>query len=189
MRFWVYEDAVTNHVTVHESTCGFCNEGKGTRRANKSNVSVNWNGPYHVLESAEQVAKGLNRPWKLHSCCGGSTAKSPSQTFKKFQLEEVDKSKLSLEELFHRRMLEIYVGLRDETGYVAIRFLGAVRRHGGVEYAKQALRRPVNMQGGFQKLREEGRLNMSMEYFVSQPEFSSLFTDREIVEARRRLNS
>lgn len=86
-------------------------------------------------------------------------------------------------------MLQIYVRLRDETGYVAIRFLGAVRRHGGVKYAKDALRRPLNMQGGFQMLRDEGRLDMSMEHFVASEQFRTLFSDREISEARRRLNS
>jgi hypothetical protein len=189
MGFWVYEDAITNHATVHEAGCGFCNDGKGTRRANKADVSMKWNGPFELLNSAVEFASSLNRNVKVHTCCGASRSESASQGFKKFQIEDLDESAMSLEEIFHRRMLQIYVRLRDETGYVAIRFLGAVRRHGGVEYAKQALRRPVNMQGGFHMLREEGRLDMSMEHFVSQPEFSALFTEREIMEARRRLSS
>jgi hypothetical protein len=189
MRFWVYEDAVTNHATVHEAACGFCNNGTGTHRANKSDVSMNWNGPFDQLEAAVQFATSLKRPMKVHSCCGVPRTKSTSPGYKKFQLDDVDESSLTLEALFHRRMLQIYVRLRDETGYVAIRFLGAVRRHGGVKYAKDALRRPLNMQGGFQMLRDEGRLDMSMEHFVASEQFRTLFSDREISEARRRLNS
>lgn len=189
MRFWVYEDAITNHVTVHEAACGFCNDGTGNRRANKADVSMHWSGPYGELDVAVRAAKVLERPMKVHTCCGVPRTRSTASTYKKFQLEEVDESTLSLEDLFHRRMLQIYLRLRDETGYVAIRFLTAVRRHGGVKYAKGALRRPVNMQGGFQMLRDEGRLDMSMEWFVASEQFRSLFTEAEIREARRRLGS
>jgi hypothetical protein len=94
---------------------------------------------------------------------------------------------LRLDELFDRRMKQIYVTLRDETGYAATRFLTAVHRHGGVEHAKRSLRRSVSMQSGFEKLKSEGRLHQTMEAHVADPKFRTLFTPSEIAEAHRRL--
>jgi hypothetical protein len=187
MRFWVYENGPTNHTTIHESGCGFCNDGQGTRREIKSEINGRWHGPYVKLSEAATVVEHLGRPTSVHSCCTGDRPSSGGLQYKRFELDQVDEDSLALDALFHHRMLQIYVWARDELGYCAIRFLRSVRQHGGVEHAKRSLRRPLSMQAGFGRLKDEGRLDMTMEAFVCNPQFRPLFTEAEIAEARRRI--
>lgn len=189
MAYWVYEDKPTNHATVHEGACGYCNEGAGVRKAKKSTALCQWHGPFDEEHEAWTFGQGLGRPLTVHGCCAHPYGKVSVGGYKKFQLDEIDESTLSALDLFHRRMLQIYVSLRDETGYKAIRFLGAVRRHGGVAYAKSALSRYVGSQSGLVVLREMERLDQTMEWHVTQPEFAELFTPAERAEARRRLGT
>ncbi len=188
-QYWVYKDPPTGRTTIHDEFCGFCNHGKGVNRLLKYDSELWWDGPYGSLDAALQEAQGHGHRVRIHSCCDRISKSEKSQPYRRFELDDVDETKLTLNDLFHRRMLQIYVLLRDETGYSAKRFLGAVRRHGGVEYAKQALRRPVQAQAGFQVLIDEGRLDISFEQLVSDPQFESLFSPTEIAEAKRRLRS
>ncbi len=63
-------------------------------------------------------------------------------------------------------------------GYWAIYYLRGVRNHGGRDYAKQLLRK-VGTTPGFERLRNEGHLELTVEALVVRPEYASLFTDAE----------
>ena len=197
MPYWIYENYPTNRSTIHDATCAFCNHGMGRRAGTASQANGKWHGPYGELDHATTAAALLGRPTRTHVCRPQSiehtTPAKPLESvaispYKRFQLEPIDESTLSLPDLFHRRMLQIYVSLRDEVGYCATRFLTSVRRHGGVQHAKRSLQRPIQMQTGFERLREEGRLHQTMEAHVCDAQFRDLFTPTEVAEARRRLS-
>jgi hypothetical protein len=57
-------------------------------------------------------------------------------------------------------------------------FLLGVRNHGGPEYAHQVLRK-YGTTNGFQRLTDEGRLDLTVEALVLRPEYKSLFTEGE----------
>lgn len=94
------------------------------------------------------------------------------------------------EEDFHNAMLAIYDQAGKECGYWAKRFLQGVRRNGGLAYARKMLsiRRNDSRQGGFNVLMDAGRSDISVEALALRPQFSPLFSSRELNEARRRLN-
>lgn len=195
MPFWIYENFPNNQVTVHEANCGFCNSGQGKDLAGKSKLNGIWHGPLDTIGVAIDLANGLGRPVRAHSCCPIFTTGSSqshrsgagTKTYSRFEVEAADESTLSLEELFERRLLQLYVVLRDHGGYSAVRFLNSVRRNGGVEHAKRSLRRQVDLQAGFDMLKQLDMLDMSMEAQVIDPKFDPLFTPSEIYEANRRL--
>lgn len=58
--------------------------------------------------------------------------------------------------------------------------------HGGLATARKLLRTPT-VSDGFAALWERGRLDLTVEATVVQPEFAELFDDEEIEVARRRL--
>ena len=187
LNFYLYENYPTNRVTIHASDCGFCNEGKG-KTGESVTPNGKWHGPFADVFTAKAVSEQLRRPIAIHQCCGIRQESGTSHGYVRFSLDDVQESELSLEKLFERRLLELYVDLRDATGYSAKRFLTSVRKNGGVEHAKRALRRPANLQEGFQRLKQAGMLNNSMEAHICSHEFSSLFTDWEIREAKQRLS-
>jgi hypothetical protein len=71
-------------------------------------------------------------------------------------------------------------------GYWASYFLRGVRNHGGLAYARQLLHREGTTEG-FQRLTEEGRLDLTMEALVLMPEYAELFSDDELRVAAHRL--
>ena len=71
-------------------------------------------------------------------------------------------------------------------GYWASYFLRGVRNHGGPNYARQLLR-DQGTSAGFQRLTEEGRLDLTVEALVLKPEFADLFNDDERSVASDRL--
>jgi 5-methylcytosine-specific restriction protein A len=75
-----------------------------------------------------------------------------------------------------------------ERGYWANYFLRGVRRHGGPAYARQLLR-ASNTSTGFERLKQEGRLEIAMESLVLHGEFKSLFTQDELRVAAQRLKA
>lgn len=198
MPFWVYENYPNNFVTIHEANCSFCNNGQGKKIEGKSSLYGSWHGPFNSIGLAIDTANNLARPAKTHSCC--SIFVSPSslnnqsnpsgqgtKPYHRFQVPAVDESTLSLEDLFTRRLLQLYVILRDQGGYSAKRFLTSVNKNGGVEHAKRSLRRQVELQAGFDMLKQLDMLYMSMEAHVIEAQFEPLFTPSEIYEANRRL--
>jgi hypothetical protein len=92
------------------------------------------------------------------------------------------------EERFHHRMRRIY----DEAkvlGYSATYFLQMVEQHGGVSAARRLLSTEANVQYGFERLWELGRLDLTMEAPVLEDEFAGLFTERERAIAKGRLEA
>ena len=93
---------------------------------------------------------------------------------------------MTLEEEFHKGCLEGYEAGKRELGYNATYFLQMVNQHGGVQAAKLLLN-SKNVPAGLFTLWEHGRLDMSLENFVLDPKYRSLFTEQELKTARRRL--
>ena len=92
-----------------------------------------------------------------------------------------------LEERFHQLMLErVYRETGRQCGYWAHRFRQLVANRGGVAAAKRLLARD-GVSPGFAVLREKGRLDLSMEALVLDPQFRDLFSDAERAAARDRL--
>ncbi|MEW6425435.1 MAG: hypothetical protein AB1523_11970 [Bacillota bacterium] len=92
----------------------------------------------------------------------------------------------ALEKLFHKAMISVYEKALKECGYKATYFLRMVNELGGVRAAKRLLSNP-NIQYGFEKLWECGRLDLTVEYLVLRPEWKGLFTEEEKNIARNRL--
>jgi hypothetical protein len=103
----------------------------------------------------------------------------------------------ALELRFHDEMLDIFRLAGEATrrerpdgaierGYWASYFLRGVRNHGGPDYAHLLLQRAGTTEG-FQRLTEEGRLDLTMEALVLRPEYASLFSQVERRTAAHRL--
>ena len=86
---------------------------------------------------------------------------------------------------FETALLDAYERWKT-IGYRATRFRQMLGRHGGVETARRllALR---GVSPGFERLRDEGRLQDTVEYILLRPEFALLFTAEEQAAARQRL--
>jgi hypothetical protein len=102
-----------------------------------------------------------------------------------------------LELRFHDTMLDVFRLAGEATrrtrsdgtierGYWASYFLRGVRNHGGPDYAHQLLRKEGTTDG-FQRLKVEGRLDLTMEALVLRPEYSALFSNEERRVAAHRL--
>jgi len=102
-----------------------------------------------------------------------------------------------LELRFHDAMLDVFRLAGEATrrtrsdgttarGYWASYFLRGVRNHGGPDYAHQLLRQEGTTDG-FQRLKEEGRLDLTMEALVLRPEYTELFSEEERRVAAHRL--
>ena len=91
----------------------------------------------------------------------------------------------SAEARFHAAMLESYRMAQRDLSYNATRFLQLVEARGGVQAARQLLAGAPSE--GFATLWEKGRLDLSVEAHILQPEFRELFTEAERRVAEDRL--
>lgn len=82
-------------------------------------------------------------------------------------------------------MEEIYERAGREVGYWAHRFLQMLRRRRGLETARYLLNAPVTSDG-YARLRDAGRLDLTVEALVQKPEWAPLFTVEELARARER---
>src|SRR6266480_7924576 len=87
---------------------------------------------------------------------------------------------------FHEAMLGIYRRAKSEAGYTATRFLGMVVERGGLETARYLLH-AEKVSDGYTALWERGRLDLTVEAIILQPEWRDLFSEIEREIARRRL--
>jgi hypothetical protein len=92
----------------------------------------------------------------------------------------------ALEARFHQEMVRVYGRARDEAGYHAKQFLRMLTERGGLRTAR-LLVRATTISDGFRSLWERGRLDLTVEAIMLQPEFVALFTDEERAIARDRL--
>ena len=91
-----------------------------------------------------------------------------------------------LEQEWDAAMEESYQRAGDEVGYWAGRFRQMLARRGGLGTARQILRTKVTSDG-YARLRQAGRLDLTVEAYVVRPEFAPLFTDAELEQARIRV--
>jgi hypothetical protein len=91
-----------------------------------------------------------------------------------------------LERRFDDAMMEIYQRSGAEVGYWAGRYLQMLKRRGGLATARHLLAARTTSDG-YARLREAGRLDLTVEAYVLRPEYASLFTERELESARSRL--
>ena len=82
---------------------------------------------------------------------------------------------------------DVYRRAGEETGYWANYFLRDLRSHGGLITAKKLLR-AKGISHGFRRLKEEGRLDLTVEALVLRQEFRPLFTNGELALAKARLD-
>jgi hypothetical protein len=87
---------------------------------------------------------------------------------------------------FQQDMLDAAEQCVRELGYRPGYWLRMISDHGAVDATKRLLRGP-RASDGFTRLWEEGRLDLSAEFFVLLPRYEPLFTQEERAEARRRL--
>ena len=93
----------------------------------------------------------------------------------------------ALDRRFKAGLLEAYDILNRELDYRPTYFLQMVQgSESGAEVAKRLLAKE-GLSDGFVRLWEEGRLDLSLEAYVLEPEFAPLFTDDELAVARQRL--
>jgi transposase-like protein len=134
--------------------------------------------------NVDEVARRLQRqPSAIHSRMQKleSLVSEPPGNSKPPQDEANLKAK------FHEAMLEIY-RVAAEHGYYATRFRQLVDNRGGVGAARWLLAKE-GVQEGLTKLWELGLLEHSTEAIMLQERFRPLFTESELQEARRRLES
>lgn len=94
----------------------------------------------------------------------------------------------SLEERFHKEMLNVYKRALSECRHDARIFLRMVNEYGGLEAAKRLLREH-GIQYGFEQLWKCDCLHLTMEALIIKDPWSTLFLDSEISIARKRLES
>lgn len=88
---------------------------------------------------------------------------------------------------FAQRMKAVYDRGRSEAGYNASYFLSMLSQYGPQETAHKLLASPA-ISDGFAELWERGRLDLTVEALVVEPQFAELFSEDEIDNARRRLD-
>lgn len=93
---------------------------------------------------------------------------------------------VNLERRFDAAMVEIYERAGSEVAYWATRYLQLLRRRGGLGTARYLLAARVTSDG-YARLRDAGRLDLTVEALVLRPEFEPLFSAEELERARERL--
>jgi len=91
-----------------------------------------------------------------------------------------------LEKRFNEAMLEVYRRANAEAGYSAARFLSMVTEMGGYETARTLIHSP-KVSEGYTALWDGGRLDLTVEAVMLQPEWRDLFPELEREIARGRL--
>ena len=92
----------------------------------------------------------------------------------------------NLNSAFDEAMLDVYRKAQSECDYNATYFLQMIGEYGGLETAKQLLRKS-EVSSGFTALWICERLDLSVEAVVLQEQWRPLFTDEELCTARTRL--
>lgn len=98
---------------------------------------------------------------------------------------------MSLEDELHAEMENGYQRAGREIGYWANYFIRDLRVEGAVGSAKKMLRpqKKGGVHRGLQRLLDAGRTDIALEHIVLQERFRHLFTEAELAEAQRRVDS
>ena len=92
----------------------------------------------------------------------------------------------NIEHRFDIAMMDIYHRARNEARYTATRFLQMLHEYRGLETARRLLHSST-VSEGYTALWERGRLDLTVEALILQPEWNDLFTNDEREIARQRL--
>lgn len=92
----------------------------------------------------------------------------------------------TLAERFDKAMLDVYQRAHDEAGYHATRFFQMLTDMRGVETARTLLHAD-RVSDGYTALWERGRLDLTIEAVILNPQWDPLFSDHERRVARQRL--
>lgn len=93
----------------------------------------------------------------------------------------------TLENEFTDLMYDLHGRMAKEVNFRSSVLLSMIEKHGGVGAAKQLINAP-QVSEGYGYLAERGRLDLTVEAVVlNHPEYHSLFTDRELKIAIKRL--
>ena len=93
---------------------------------------------------------------------------------------------MSLEERFESRVLAACRESR-ELGYAPVRMEQMIAELGAVRAVRKLVLNP-DIQSGLLEVNRLGRLDLSMEQIMLEPEFAGLFADGELASARWRLS-
>lgn len=88
---------------------------------------------------------------------------------------------------FDAAMFDIYERAGHEVGYWASRYLQLLRKRGGLGSARYLLASKLTSDG-YARLRDAGRLDLTVEALVLQPQFEPLFSPEELARAGDRLS-
>lgn len=88
---------------------------------------------------------------------------------------------------FNSDMLIVYTGAKEECNYNATRYLQMISVHGGLATAKKLLAEN-KIHDGLTALYKCNRLDLTVEALVLNEKYKSLFTEKELKTARRRLD-
>lgn len=113
-----------------------------------------------------------------------SAAAAGEQPVELEQPEAPDESDVRRE--FAVRMTDVYRRALAEVGYNATYFRGMLAELGPLATAQKLLAAPA-VSDGFAELWERGRMDLTVEAVVTEPQFAELFSTDEIAVARRRL--
>ena len=91
----------------------------------------------------------------------------------------------NLNSAFDEAMLDVYRKSQSQCDYNATYFLRMIGEHGGLETARQLLRKS-EVSSGFTTLWECERLDLSVEAVVLKEQWRPLFTDEDLRTARTR---
>ena len=93
-----------------------------------------------------------------------------------------------LEQQFDEAMFDVYRRAKTEVHYNATRFFQMLIEHRGVRTA-QILLNSTDVSEGYTVLAELGRLDLTVEALVLDPQWEELFSDEERQIARDRLEA
>lgn len=133
---------------------------------------------YEVFTSVDALLGYANRR--------NESAAGDSQSVLEPEAEAGAVSQSDLEAEFASRMRDIYDRGRQEANYTASYFLSMLADLGPVATARKLLGAPA-VSDGFAALWERGRLDLTVEALVLEPQFAPLFEESELENARRRL--
>ncbi len=86
---------------------------------------------------------------------------------------------MNIEEKFHQELVEKCAQAKRMCGYNPTRLLQMLAAHGGVQTARELIRKG-RISDGFTALEVAGRLDLTLEATVTAARYAQLFTDDEV---------
>ncbi len=74
--YWVYENWVVRQATIHNGSCGNCQQGKGKHGATTTEHG-RWHGPCASMDTTDAAARQTGQPVRRCGLCN-PTSRSPT---------------------------------------------------------------------------------------------------------------